>query len=313
MSLSESAEPVRIACIGDSVTEGTGLSDPMADSYPVQLAAFLRAHGYPSADVRNFGQGGAGVLKRGCNPFWDTDQYGDALAFDPDVLVVLLGTNDSRKEFWGNDPAASLHVRERILASLADEEENDAPVHGELEFEQDLEELVEIFARMPAEPQIFLCTPVPVFHGNGWLDQEILRTEIAPRIRCVAARSRLRAVELLDSSLAQRPDLFPDGVHPSAAGAGEVAALVGQVLLEEGGEQEGEQEPSPSAGKAREQLSDQIRSDYDAAQAARGDGEVAAAERDQSAVKPDDQQRMEEDRQILMRELQRMSKAQALL
>jgi lysophospholipase L1-like esterase len=133
MCASHTAEHVRIACIGGSVTKGTGLGDPASESYPVQLAAFLQANGYPPADVRNFGQGGAGVLNKGCNPFCDTDQFGDALVFDPEVLVVLLGTNDCHKEYWGNDASLSLCVRENILASFADEEAADAIVHGEID------------------------------------------------------------------------------------------------------------------------------------------------------------------------------------
>lgn len=285
MCASYTVEPVRIACIGGSVTKGTGLGDPAKESYPVQLAAFLQANGYPLADVRNFGQGGAGVLNRGSNPFCDTEQYGDALVFDPDVLVVLLGTNDCRKEYWGNDPSLSLRVRENILASFADEEAADAIVHGELEFERDLEDLVEVFGRMPAQPQIFLCTPVPLFHSNGWLNQEVLQSEVAPRIRRVAEKKGLQLVELLDSSLVQRPDLFPDGVHPSAAGAAEVAALVGQVLLEASSEHQAEQ----------------------------SEQEVVVAEKDETPAKHDDTQSQEdEERQIVMRELHKMSNGQAL-
>jgi len=234
MSNEECAEPIRIACIGSSVTKGTGLGDPAKESYPTQLASFLAANGYPAVDMRNFGEGGAGILKRGCNPFWDLDQFADALVFDPDVLIIHLGTNDSREEFW-NSEAALLQAKENMFESesFAVEEANTAIVHGELEFEQDLDEFVEMFARMPANPDIFLCTPVPLFHSNGWLKKEILSMEIAPRIRNVAARRGLRVVELLDSSLAQNHALFPDGVHPSRAGATEIATIIGQVLVDD--------------------------------------------------------------------------------
>jgi hypothetical protein len=143
---------------------------------------------------------------------------------------------------------------------------------------------------MPAEPQIFLCTPVPLFHSHGWLDQEVLRTEVAPRIRCVAQKRGLQMVDLLDSSLAQRPDLFPDGIHPNAAGAMEIAALVGQALLEARSEQQTEQECVSSASE-------------------RG---VDVAECDEIVDHDENLLQEDEERQIVMRELYKMSTGQGL-
>lgn len=287
-------EPIRIACIGSSITKGTGLCDPATESYPAQLAAFLFANSYPAVDVRNFGEGGAGVLRRCCNPYWDTDQYGDALAFDPHIVLILLGTNDSRERFWGNDEdTALLHAKEDICHSFAEEEERAAIVHGELEFERDLQELVEIFGMMPAEGKIFLCTPAPLFNSSGWLSQDLLRTEIVPRIRGVASKRGLRLVELFESSLAQRPDLFPDGLHPSADGARVIASLIGQVLLEdlkENGEGEDIDRFNGSAVAVIEETS-------------RADHEEPAVRQDAVAT---EEQRMEEERQIVMRELSKM-------
>merc|ERR1711920_1058829 len=80
------------------------------------------------------------------------------------------------------------------------------------------------------------------------MGREVLSIEVGPRVRSVAAKMGLQVVELLDSPLAQRPELFPDGVHPSAAGASAIAALIGQRLLEVWATREDESE-----GDAREQ------------------------------------------------------------
>jgi len=279
-------EVVRIACVGSSITKGIGLADPESESYPAQLATFLAAHGYPAADVRNFGEGGAGVLKRGSSPYEETDQFGDALAFDPDVVIILLGTNDSNEKFWGNEAvsAALVKAKEDICGSFAQEEALLAIVHGEQEFEPALEELVEIFSRMPAQPEIFLCTPAPLFDTTGWLKQEVLQKEIAPRIRSVATRRRLHLVELQDSPLQQQPECFPDGLHPNVAGATEIAAIVGQALLQ-----------------AKDRQGD-----------AQAQGQIeelgAASELDEAAVS---QQKLEEERQIVLEQLHGMRKQQA--
>jgi len=289
MSTSEGAGPIRIACIGDSVTKGIGLGKPATESYPAQLVEYLHAKGHPAVDARNFGEGGAGILKRGYNPFWDTDQFGDALAFDPDVLVIHLGTNDSRQEFWGNDASALLRAQEDIFSSFAKEEALKAIVHGEAEFEQDLEELVEIFSRMPAQPQIFLCTPPPLFDSSGWLSPDIIRTEIAPRIRRIGARKGLKVIELFDSALAQHHDFFPDGLHPNAAGAAEIAALIGFALMEEGGSN-GVDLKYVDCGMA--QCNQAVEQD-----------EVAAC---------NEEQMMEKEREIVLGELHRMREGQRL-
>lgn len=274
MCSGEEQEPIRIACIGSSVTKGTGLCDPSTQSYPAQLAAFLSAQGYPAANVRNFGEGGAGILKRGCNPYCDTEQYGEALAFDAHIVIILLGTNDCRESFWGNDEAnALLHAQEDMCYDFAKEEKRKAIVYGELEFERDLQELVEVFGMMPAEALVVLCTPAPLFDASGWLKQTLLRDEIAPRIRRVAGMQGLRLVELYDSSLVQCPEIFPDGLHPNAAGAREIAALVGQALL----------------------------ADLDGS----GDDQQEEGSRTDQAV-PTDEQRVEEERQIVLQELSKM-------
>merc|ERR1711920_1073318 len=93
---------------------------------------------------------------------------------------------------------------------------------------------------MPAEAQVFLCTPAPLFDSNGWLSRELLSTQIVPRVRSIAAKRGLRLVELFESSLAQHPEFFPDGLHPNVSGAREIAALVGRVLLENGEESDDE-------------------------------------------------------------------------
>ncbi|MGC6489243.1 MAG: GDSL-type esterase/lipase family protein, partial [Planctomycetota bacterium] len=80
----------RVACLGDSITYGARIGDRAHASYPAQLAA-LR----PADDVRNFGVGGATLLARADRPLGATAAFAEALAWRPDVAVVMLGTNDT--------------------------------------------------------------------------------------------------------------------------------------------------------------------------------------------------------------------------
>ena len=59
-------EAVRVACVGDSITYGSGIPDREHNSYPAQLQKLL-GDGY---EVRNFGVSGATLLKNGDKPYW---------------------------------------------------------------------------------------------------------------------------------------------------------------------------------------------------------------------------------------------------
>src|SRR4051794_25029443 len=86
----------KLACVGDSITFGAGIQDRDHDSYPAQLGRMLGE----AWDVRNFGVSGATMLKKGDKPYDKQKAYRDALAFKPDVVVIMLGTNDSKPQNW---------------------------------------------------------------------------------------------------------------------------------------------------------------------------------------------------------------------
>src|SRR5690606_25963367 len=83
-------DPIKIACVGNSITYGSGIVDREHNAYPAQLRAML-GEGY---EVRNFGVGGATLLNKGDKPYRKTEAYADALRFKPDIVFIKLGTND---------------------------------------------------------------------------------------------------------------------------------------------------------------------------------------------------------------------------
>ena len=58
--------PVRVACVGNSITYGTGIANRDKDSYPAQLQAML-GNKYL---VGNFGKPGATLLRHGHRPYF---------------------------------------------------------------------------------------------------------------------------------------------------------------------------------------------------------------------------------------------------
>jgi lysophospholipase L1-like esterase len=56
---------VQIACIGNSITFGARVQNPSSASYPAVLNALLHGNGYTGYEVKNYGIGGATVIRFG--------------------------------------------------------------------------------------------------------------------------------------------------------------------------------------------------------------------------------------------------------
>lgn len=190
--------PRRIACIGDSITEGSGLSNPALESYPGRLQRLFG----PADTVRNFGVSGRTLLKRGDYPYWKEAAYSNSRAYNPDVVLIKLGTNDSKPQNWR---------------------------YG-TNFVADLEELIASFRSLPASPRVILCTPAPVYGAGAFgISPGIVATNIAPIVRETAARLGLEVCDF-HTLLAGHAEWFPDTVHPTTSGAAVMASHLFRLL-----------------------------------------------------------------------------------
>ncbi len=96
-----SGEKVKIAFIGDSITQGTGADNQATQSYPAQLQGLLDSKKFK---VGNYGKASAYTLdadnkynvKDAKLSYRNTAQYKDSLNFKPDVVVIMMGVNDIR-------------------------------------------------------------------------------------------------------------------------------------------------------------------------------------------------------------------------
>lgn len=183
----------RVACVGDSITAGSGLPNPGQSSWPAVLAQLLG----PAYQVGNFGVSGATLLREGDLPYVSTPEYKAAQEFHPHIVVIALGTNDSKPQNW------------RFRAHL----------------ERDLYAIVRTFRRLPGNPTVYVCTPPPVFEDRWGIRATIIARDIAPRIREVCAREGWPLIDL-HAALRGGADQFPDGIHPDAAGAASIAGAV---------------------------------------------------------------------------------------
>lgn len=187
----------KIACVGDSITYGAGIKDREKNSYPAQLQGIL-GKGF---EVKNFGVNGATLLKQGDNPYWKTKAFKEAKDFAPDIVVIKLGTNDTKPQNWS---------------------------HKE-EYAQDLKAMVAEFSGLSSKPRIFLCHPVPAFPGNWGIRDEIIKNEVGPLVDQVAKGTGATVIDLY-TALADSKDLFPDKVHPNAEGAKMMADVIAKAV-----------------------------------------------------------------------------------
>jgi acyl-CoA thioesterase I len=187
--------PVKIACIGDSITQGSGLGKDQ--SYPAQLQAMLG----DQWKVGNFGVSGRTLLKKGDRPYVNEKAYQEALKFEPDVVIIMLGTNDTKPQNFQH----------------------------EKDFSGDYTELVNSFQGLASEPKIYVCRPCPIPEpGNFGISGKNLKVWIK-RIDELAKEMDLGVIDM-HKALEDKPQLLPDRVHPNLEGAGEMAKAAYQAL-----------------------------------------------------------------------------------
>ncbi len=91
---------ISVICIGDSITAGGGCLD---ESYVNLLQQQLGKSGY---NFLNAGLSAQTMLKKGlCNDlsqcsYWDTIAWQTALSSQPDIVTIMLGTNDAKYFNW---------------------------------------------------------------------------------------------------------------------------------------------------------------------------------------------------------------------
>lgn len=180
------AAQIKIACIGDSITQGAGLTNPNAESYPAKLGRLLGTNYL----VRNFGVSGRTLLKQGDYPYWKETAFKTSHDWQPDVVVIQLGTNDSKPYNWK---------------------------YG-TNFLSDYEELIASYATLTNQPRVVVCTPCPVYNKGAFdISPSVIATNITPIIRDLAARLELDLIDL-QTRLAGHGEWFPDTVHPNSKG-----------------------------------------------------------------------------------------------
>ena len=93
-------DKVKVACVGDSITYGHGSTNPEVDSYPAHLQELLGLR----YEVRNFGVSGKTMNDtRGWDSYVSTNEYAASKEYQPDIVILMLGTNDAKDDNWESE------------------------------------------------------------------------------------------------------------------------------------------------------------------------------------------------------------------
>jgi acetyl esterase/lipase/lysophospholipase L1-like esterase len=191
---SPSKNAIRVACIGNSITDGFGIDMAEEKGYPAVLQDKLG----DNYDVKNYGVSARTLMKKGDLPYVNEMAWRDAKAFNPNIVIVKLGTNDSKPENWQYNAT----------------------------YQKDLEAMVDTLKLLPAKPLIYLATPIPAFKGTWNINDSVIVNGIIPIIKKVARKKKCRIIDL-HTDFAQYGGLMQaDGIHPNAKGAARMADII---------------------------------------------------------------------------------------
>jgi lysophospholipase L1-like esterase len=182
--------PLRVACIGDSITRGT--------EYTLDLWAMLGANYI----VGDFGVGGATVSLHSASAYMNKTELGVAKQFEPNIVIVMLGTNDADKTL--------------------NETQTD--------FVSDYIALLSQFQMLPNKPAVYIVESPPIYNSTANLSGAIFAQMVLPGIKEVANQTGLPLIDAY-TPLLGHPDYFIDGIHPKAEGAQIIAETVYSAIF----------------------------------------------------------------------------------
>jgi acyl-CoA thioesterase-1 len=205
-------QKVRVACIGDSITQGWSCGHA---PYTVELAEILG----PNYEIINAGRAGMTMLKKGvcrlpeqtvpCS-YWDSTAWKIALNSDPDIVTIMLGTNDAKDYNW-------LDIQQNT---------------GDF-FALDYVEMVHTLRRLPKQPQVYVVTPPPLYERRWGLNTTLVNHIFPVLLRNIAEvlkRPLIDVHSVLSRHGGNHSELTCDNIHPTLLGKRLIAKAIADAI-----------------------------------------------------------------------------------
>lgn len=188
-----SGEIIKIACVGDSITAGSG-----DINYPSYLQEILGA-GY---EVKNFGLGGAAVNYKpesdGTYFWYGSSQYSQSLIYDADYVFVMMGTNDVGSKDLNK-------FKEHYYTYL-------------------------VKPYLEAGSEVIIMTS-PFAYNYTMQNADIINTTIRDLQLELADEKNLKLIDINTATSGMR-ECFPDGLHGNASGYMIIAETIYEAFFD---------------------------------------------------------------------------------
>jgi acetyl esterase/lipase/lysophospholipase L1-like esterase len=210
-SISTSFCATSIACVGNSITAGYGLSDA-TKSYPSLLLKMLGTTYLAKSIVNvsspvtlaNQGVSSRTLLKKGNLPYWNETAFSQIFTIKPAIITIMLGTNDTKPINWDTHST---------------------------EFEGDYKAMVDTFSTITPKPKIILCIPPPIFTNTFTISDSVMVNGIMPKVLATAQAKGLSIIDARTALLTKQSCFAKDGVHPDTLGAKMIADIFYEGIL----------------------------------------------------------------------------------
>ncbi|WP_207641077.1 GDSL-type esterase/lipase family protein [Pseudobutyrivibrio ruminis] len=184
-------ERIRVSCVGDSLTYGSGvLKTRETDAYPAQLQIKMGTDHL----VSNFGLRNATASASGDLPYVESEEYQQSLKSKPDIVVLMLGTNDTKTYNWNAS-----------------------------DYEAGLKELVESYQQLDTKPTVYLMRSPYCYSLDGSdvaeydIQPAVVADELGGIVEKVASETGVEVIDLYQLTEGQ-DELYTDGIHFNANG-----------------------------------------------------------------------------------------------
>ena len=206
---------IKVACIGNSITDGHGIDFAPVNGYPAQLQKLLGNDYY----VKNFGVSARTMLNKGDYPYMNEMAWKDALAFKPDIVIIKLGTNDSKPENWQYNADFKQDLQQMVTTLRPD------LIKPAKKGKKNKKQVIK-----NEGPQIFLCTPIPAFKPSWNINDGIITNNIIPIQQEVASEYNLKVIDLHTLFGDGKDTMLEDGIHPNGKGAQKMAKIIADAI-----------------------------------------------------------------------------------
>ena len=194
------SDVIKVGCVGDSNTYGAEATDRTRYAWPIQIRSMLGS----KYETQNFGVNGALMMNHLTDAWKNKTAYSDNKAYDPNIIVIALGTNDSKDGYW------------------------DA-----VKFKKTYIDLINEFKSYSAEPKIYMAIPVKAYNSTWSINDQTIREKVIPTMKDISKEMGLPLIDLYAVTNNIANLMAADGIHLKDVGLGIIARKIADIMLVE--------------------------------------------------------------------------------